>query len=570
MLNIELPISAFASIAPLILVALHFDLLHNLGEHRDKLIDWYDCWSNVNLNYTPIRSTDMPQQLYPFLFDFAWIHANCIISKNIRTHFLPGLCWLLYCWAPFTVLAVIFIRFADLQHYIYTGWHILLWTIDALILRVYWPGFSKNPQKMQKPSYWKKTFLGIITMPLWVVPWILFCIVCLFLNIIKSSKGLQFSFWLKQHGVFGQLFLLSLTNIAVFWTLFFFVQIQMHIDLDSSHEYLDWVNKLENTNHEMLGLHFFPRLNVEKFISKSELNLSERRLAYASFRESRISNSIFYKAKLQGADFSDAKLQNTNFKDAKLQNSIFLSSELQCADFNSANLQSSDLKFASIQGADISFANLQGANLSGAELQAANLSQTWLQGANLSKAELQAANLEKTDLQGAILDNTQLQGANLESAKLKGAILIHTQLNRITGLEEKQLKSSWLKKLDWQKQYDFSQLTNKTLIPCSGKRLQSINSQLNNIQKQKPSKQNPLVFNDVKNDVKIFTKEWSYLLCQEPITNSRSFIDKTNDILLSTLKKVMNNPYSMVDIGQVKKYLNTTKGCTQKQIDSLN
>jgi hypothetical protein len=54
LLNVDLPIWAFATIAPLALVALHFDLLQNLGAHRKKLIDWCKCWFKVYPS--PIRA----------------------------------------------------------------------------------------------------------------------------------------------------------------------------------------------------------------------------------------------------------------------------------------------------------------------------------------------------------------------------------------------------------------------------------------------------------------------------------------------------------------------------------
>lgn len=105
LLNIKLPIWAFASIAPMVIVALHFDLLHNLTEHRDKLRYWRKQWQTVHP-----RNTRLTQQLYPFLFDFAWLHAHDTSSQKMRIRLLPGLCWLLYCWAAYTVLVIFFIR----------------------------------------------------------------------------------------------------------------------------------------------------------------------------------------------------------------------------------------------------------------------------------------------------------------------------------------------------------------------------------------------------------------------------------------------------------------------------
>lgn len=46
-LNLTLPIWAFASVVPLLLLVVHFDLLHNLNEHSHKLQSWLHAWDEV-------------------------------------------------------------------------------------------------------------------------------------------------------------------------------------------------------------------------------------------------------------------------------------------------------------------------------------------------------------------------------------------------------------------------------------------------------------------------------------------------------------------------------------------
>ena len=144
-LNVPLPISAFAIVVPLVVMAAHFDLLHNLNEHSRKLRVWVAAWEAKyprDSAQTAAMNAAVSEQLFPFLYDFAWLHANGKGPKRINARLLPGMCWALYCWAPYTVLVIFFIRFADLQNYIYTGWHFLLILLDVAWLYGYWPRFG--------------------------------------------------------------------------------------------------------------------------------------------------------------------------------------------------------------------------------------------------------------------------------------------------------------------------------------------------------------------------------------------------------------------------------------------
>ncbi len=86
------------------------------------------------------------------------------------------------------------------------------------------------------------------------------------------------------------------------------------------------------------------------------------------------------------------------------------------------------LKGAILTGAQLEGVDLQGADLVLAELQGANLASAKLQGVPLRSAKLQDANLVHADLQGANLGSAKLQGADLRSAKLQDANLVDADL----------------------------------------------------------------------------------------------------------------------------------------------
>ncbi len=311
LLSIELPIWAFASIAPMVLVALHFDLLHNLTEHRDKLMVWSQCWLKVHPS--PSRNADMPRQMYPFLFDFAWLHANHTGSTVMRSRLLPGLCWLLYCWAAYTVLAIFFIRFADLQHYGYTGWHLLLLIFDGLVLHWYWPGFKQD----SKPVVWNP-LVAMIFAPTWLTP--------------HFGRKVLAGFSLSR----AQLLLLWLSNMAVLWTLVLFTLVQTHIDFGSSPAFVNQALVWEETSRSLVGLNLVPRLSLagfrltlpDKFFEVAKLQGSTEQSDRQLWQETHNALDLSWR-RMAFADFSFALLPHSNLSNAKLQGANLIAAHLQ-------------------------------------------------------------------------------------------------------------------------------------------------------------------------------------------------------------------------------------------------
>ncbi len=138
-------------------------------------------------------------------------------------------------------------------------------------------------------------------------------------------------------------------------------------------------------------------------------------------RDFRFAN--FDRADLQQVDFDDAILSDARLDEANLTGARFRRARLQGANLVGAELQGADLRGAELQGANLWRARLQGANLRGGKLQGVNLGRAKLQGANLRQAELQDANLLEARLQVADLREGKLQGASLGGAELQGASL---------------------------------------------------------------------------------------------------------------------------------------------------
>jgi uncharacterized protein YjbI with pentapeptide repeats len=388
-LNLTLPIWAFASVVPLLLLVVHFDLLHNLNEHSHKLQAWLHAWDDAQR--PPAQggaglqagAGALSDQLFPFVYDFAWLHGCGRGQVNINSKLLPGLSWALYCWAPFTVLIVFLIRFADLQDYWFTGWHVVLILLDAGWLYWYWPRFPKEPPAIRWLPLWLRKRLKLPTL------------------------------------------LMPVSILAGCWTIWLFGEIQWVLDFDGSPERVKQVIEWE----WRLDAALVPRITVPGF----EVQLPPNHFAMSKllkpgkteaelWPETNLSINLI-KRRLGFADLQGAVLPRANLRGAKLGYTRLTGAMLLGAKFELAQLRGADLTSAQLQGASLAFSDLQGANLPSAQLQGASLAFSLLQGTTLAAAQLQGADLYETQLQGADLFQTQLQGANLNKTQLQGADL---------------------------------------------------------------------------------------------------------------------------------------------------
>ncbi|HEY8034949.1 MAG TPA: pentapeptide repeat-containing protein [Methylobacter sp.] len=159
-------------------------------------------------------------------------------------------------------------------------------------------------------------------------------------------------------------------------------------------------------------------------------------------RDLRFAN--LFGAMLPKADLRHVKLQGAILLKAKLQGIVgWDKTQFQSAILGGTQLQSAGLIEADLQGADLRGANLQGAALGWAKLQSADLRGANLQGADLSKAKLQGADLRGANLQGANLREANFQGADLVYTKLQGSDLT------LAELQGAELREAELLGVDW-------------------------------------------------------------------------------------------------------------------------
>lgn len=420
-LNLSLPISTFASLLPLLLLVAHFDLLHNLNEHSRKLRAWVHASEGVRQPVgrtgavASVAGSALSDQLFPFVYDFAWLHASGKGQQNINAKLLPGLSWALYCWAPFSVLIIFLIRFADLQEYGYTGWHLLLVLLDGAWLYWYWPRFPAH----HAGRHWSYRFL---------------------------HKALSLP-----------MLLLPLSIMAGGWTLWLFGLIQWCLDFHGQPDRVEQMIMLEQTLGQYSSMKLVPRLTLPNF----EVKLAPNHFAMAKLAQPGKSEAELWPdtapsvnladRRLGFADFTGAVMPRANFARAKLVQARMTRARLVRAYLGGAQLRGVNLEEATLHWAKLIDANLEGGNLGKAQLQLADLTKARLPMANLNSAQMQGtkfveaylpgAFLHETQLQGADLTHTDMRGADLMAAGLQGAAFVATDL-RGTRLDRAQLQGA--------------------------------------------------------------------------------------------------------------------------------
>src|SRR5262245_31251152 len=131
LLGIQLPLFSFYLAVPILVIAVHFNLLQNLDSHAYKLSRWRDAWDGQ-----PPRD-----ELQAFLFDYAFLEKGGAFHTPVRI----ASDVLFYWFGPIVLLAVL-LRFSDYQNPVYTAYHFVALVAALLItLRArLWPARARG------------------------------------------------------------------------------------------------------------------------------------------------------------------------------------------------------------------------------------------------------------------------------------------------------------------------------------------------------------------------------------------------------------------------------------------
>ncbi|WP_338849474.1 pentapeptide repeat-containing protein [Massilia sp. W12] len=586
LISVDLPIWAFASIAPFFVMVLHFDLLHNLNEHSRKLGVWVALWeakhgvaqknqvkkaalwrrAGRQIGHLWRIKQILPRHLaktylwpnlfirrlwrkksraekpgatisencYPFVYDFAWLYEKGKGGKRASSTLLPLLCWLLYCWLPFVVLMAFMMRFADLQDYLYTSFHLALMIFDLIWIKKFWPGFVKRQRGL-------RTFFNALA---WAPGMWVFVLYCLIQYCMETNEHLENSLELdifnSENEKIQTIMEFNAKSVTVMQSL-------------NSREWVELSIYLESKQENIINITLTPRIVVpnfqaklpEKFfdiaelrkpgIKKEELingmpnlmNFKNRHFGFAVLDKARIPYSDFSFAKLKYANMFGVDFDKNNFEHAQLQGASLYKAQLQGARLYKAQLQGASLVFAQLQGANLNSAQLQGASFDSAQLQGASFESAQLQGASLWQAQLQGASLWQAELQGASLWQAQLQGANLASAQLQGARLASTELHGSDIANSKGLAAT-IGEYSFSKKCDFKKISQEPWAKNNARITFAVKRCTKFTHPSLPAQ-----------NIKTFTAAWKAQLCESEAIAKNMLLMRPREIPAADLRKWM-------------------------------
>ena len=185
------------------------------------------------------------------------------------------------------------------------------------------------------------------------------------------------------------------------------------------------VRRFLNVAEQPIALKEAPPEIVSALIIKEEdkLNPLCKYIGELDLSGRQLNYAYFYGSQFRCVKLEFAELHGANLSNAKLHGVDFRWTELHGADLGLAKLHGANLSNAKLHGADLYNAKLHGADLEQAELHGADLFKAELHGADLSEAELHGADFRWTELHGADLRLAELHGADLRFAELYGADL---------------------------------------------------------------------------------------------------------------------------------------------------
>lgn len=156
LIDVSLPLLGFYVVAPLLLLAIHFNLLQNLESHHFKLMRWREaCGGEVPRH-----------EILAFLFDFEWLERDSKQrngSKQKNSSEMEGMLRfvsrILFLHSGPFALGILLWRFTDYQYISITYWHLLALIVDSYLVWLTDRAFKRNEQPNQ-PSFDWPAFLG--------------------------------------------------------------------------------------------------------------------------------------------------------------------------------------------------------------------------------------------------------------------------------------------------------------------------------------------------------------------------------------------------------------------------
>ncbi|HEY2210165.1 MAG TPA: pentapeptide repeat-containing protein [Bradyrhizobium sp.] len=428
-LGVELPVTGYFLVAPIIYLIFHFYLLLQLGGLEEKVADY-----NLVLNETVTEPADRRMARWR-LDDFPLLQFLAGVRER-RTG-LAGRLQMLISWItivlfPIVVLLQMQIVFLPYHSAWITWLHRACLIVDLGLIWFFWRAFRRNSE-ISRPRRVAAAAAEAIGA----------CLILLFSLALATFPGeVTYRNWASRAVDTLVSFVARDPNVSASKLLF-----EGDVDGVTGEPNSLFANRI-----------ILPDERFYDEAKKAEVSVSlrGRDLRGAILPRTDLGHADFTGATLVEASFLGARLQRARFGcAAKLQ--LNLSEQLRArakadtcdddhatdlrgADFSEALLHGTSFNHAKMRGARFARAMMQGVVLDDVDLTGASFTYARLEGASLVNAKLISASLFAAQMQGANLDGadlsltsvlqTEMQGANLQSATFTHATFNHARLYR--------------------------------------------------------------------------------------------------------------------------------------------
>jgi uncharacterized protein YjbI with pentapeptide repeats len=436
-LGVDLPVTGYFTVAPIVLVVFHFHLVIQLRNLGEKFRAFYAQLSTTSMIAADRRLLLQRFDGFPVLQALTRFASQ---EPGIDKILLVLVAWITIAAVPLVICLQQLVVFLPYHSAEITWLHRAMIMVDLAVIWLFWTSVRATSE-----NSWGSRLLGRISLGICTAVTAIFAVLLAaypgeYIYRNPAARGLDY----VAAGLIDE----PLSRLLF----------EGDIDAASGEPASLFSNRII-----LPGGHFFdPEKHAKADFSVS---LRGRDLRSAVFTLTDLRKADFTGANLLEASFSEAKLQGTAFgcpsaikigSDNKIKKGFdpetctdlrgadFTDAELQGAVFEDARLLGATFKRALMQGASLNGADLTAATFSGAHLEGANLHDVKARGVSFFDVQAQGADFSGADLTAASFLTTQLQAASFKSANTSYAVFRSANLYRAYFDSEDIKKGTWL------------------------------------------------------------------------------------------------------------------------------
>jgi uncharacterized protein YjbI with pentapeptide repeats len=423
-LGVELPVTGYFFVAPIIFLIFHFYLLLQFEGLSEKVVDY-----NLVLNETLKAGVDRRRARwrlddFPFLQFLAGVRER---RTGIAGQLQILISWITIVLFPTVVLLQLQIAFLPYHSELITWLHRACLILDLALIWFFWHAFRRNSERSRRRRVVVAIVetVGTLLVLIFSLALATFPGEAMYRNAVATAVDTAVSFIFRDQAVSASRYFFEGDVDGV---------TGQPASLFANRIILPGERFHDETKKTEVSVSLRGRNLRGAILQRTDLSFADFTgavLVEASFAGAKLQRARFgcavslplkaeglftwndlcdkrRAADLRGVDFSDAELHGAFFNDAKLRGAYFLRTMMQGVSADDADLS----------GASFSYARLEGSSFVDAILAGALFFDTQMQGADLGNADLSNVTLLRTQLQGA-----RLLGTNLTNAKLSGTNL---------------------------------------------------------------------------------------------------------------------------------------------------